>query len=169
MLNIKPLPAEKHEWFITALQQAFRQAVQDSLQDGEEIISRGEIESAMQGKKAESLLIEQNGDPVGGAVVKIDPQTQRNELELFFIRTEKHGKGIGQQAWKLIEQRYPQTETWETHTPYFEKRNIHFYLKCGFHIVAFYRDRAHSDNRRHDTMPDEMFRFEKEMNNGQRD
>ena len=27
-------------------------------------------------------------------------------------------------------------------TPYFEKRNIHFYVnKCGFKIVAFYNER----------------------------
>jgi hypothetical protein len=39
---------------------------------------------------------------------------------------------------------------WETMTPYFEKRNIHFYVnKCGFHIVEFLRKE------------DEMFRFEK--------
>ena len=28
---------------------------------------------------------------------------------------------------------------WETVTPYFEKRNIHFYVnRCGFQIVEFY-------------------------------
>ena len=33
----------------------------------------------------------------------------------------------------------PETEVWETCTPYFEKRNIHFYVnKCGFQIDQFW-------------------------------
>lgn len=31
---------------------------------------------------------------------------------------------------------------WETLTPYFETRNIHFYVnRCGFHIVEFFNER----------------------------
>ena len=31
---------------------------------------------------------------------------------------------------------------WELVTPYFEVRNIHFYVnKCGFHIVEFFNER----------------------------
>ena len=168
MLDIRPLAPENRDWFITTLQHAFRRAVEDSLQAGEEIISREEVESSIRGEKAESLLIEADGKPVGGAVVKIDPLTQHNALELFFVSAAEHGKGLGQQAWKLIEQRYPKTKVWETHTPYFEKRNIHFYLKCGFKIVEFYRD-PNLGLSEHDALSDEMFRFEKEMENGLRD
>ncbi len=164
MLAIHPLIAENREWFITSLQQAFRQAFQNQLEKNEEIITRQEIESCMQSEQAECLQIESNGKPVGGAVVTIAPQTQHNALELFFVHAAEHGKGIGKQAWKLIEQRYPQTKIWETHTPYFEKRNIHFYLKCGFKIVEFYHDRhTMPDSHEHVPQLDEMFRFEKEM------
>jgi catechol 2,3-dioxygenase-like lactoylglutathione lyase family enzyme len=60
---------------------------------------------------------------------------------------------------------------WETCTPYFEKRNIHFYVnKCGFHIVEFFNG-LHPDPRDPETgytenIEDggEMFRFEKVMN-----
>ena len=58
---------------------------------------------------------------------------------------------------------------WETVTPYFEKRNIHFYVnRCGFHIVEFF-NKYHPDPN-HPEMcaeepdaqfPDGMFRFEK--------
>ncbi len=97
MLTIQSLPPENHEWFIRSLQHAFRQAFQGQLAENEEIISRSEIESCMQGENAECLQIEQNGKLVAGAVVKIEPQTQRNTLELFFVCTAEHGKGIGQQ------------------------------------------------------------------------
>ena len=58
----------------------------------------------------------------------------------------------GYAAWCAVEQLNPEVKVWETCTPYFEKRNIHFYVnKCGFHIVEFVRG------------DDEMFRFQKIM------
>ena len=56
---------------------------------------------------------------------------------------------------------------WETCTPYFEKRNIHFYVnKCKFHIVEFYndflQDQSITENQKElNEGPDEMFRFVK--------
>lgn len=57
-------------------------------------------------------------------------------------------------------------------TPYFEKRNIHFYVnRCGFHIVEFYNSHHPDPNApdeyemsMDDQFPDGMFRFEKVMN-----
>ena len=44
--------------------------------------------------------------------------------------------------WDEIEKMHPYTKVWETCTPYFEKRNIHFYVnKCGFHIVEFWNEK----------------------------
>ena len=61
---------------------------------------------------------------------------------------------------------YPDTICWETCTPYFETRNIHFYVnKCGFHIVEFYnshhKDPNEENSNEHPNDNDEMFRFEK--------
>ncbi len=62
-------------------------------------------------------------------------------------------------------------KVWETVTPYFEKRNIHFYVnRCGFHIVEFYNNH-HPDPNEQDEYSDDkdeqfhdgMFRFEKRM------
>ena len=53
-------------------------------------------------------------------------------------------------------------------TPYFEKRNIHFYVnKCGFHIVEFFTAH-HADSQmpmdgNDSEGPDEAFRFVKVM------
>ena len=75
----------------------------------------------------------------GGAVVKIAPDRRHNELELLFVKVGVQSRGVGQMIWERIEALYPETETWETFTPYFEKRNIHFYVnRCGFHIVEFF-------------------------------
>ena len=61
---------------------------------------------------------------------------------------------------------YPETKIWETYTPYFEKRNIHFYVnKCGFQIVEFFNEYNRDPNFTEDESegPDEMFRFIKIM------
>ena len=80
---------------------------------------------------AESYNIVLDGEVVGGTVPAIHPDTNRNELQLLFV----HSKGVGFAAWQAIEALHPETEIWETHTPYFEQRNIYFYInKCGFHI-----------------------------------
>lgn len=170
MLAIKPLSKENKEWFIRSLQWAFKQAMLDELAEDEEIITETEIETSMQAEKAQSLQIESDGCLVAGAVVQIDEQTQHNSLDLLFVVTGEHGKGLGQAVWQAIEQYYPQTKVWETHTPYFEKRNIHFYVnKCGFKIVEFYHGKnpdphsSHLQKNDENSLLDEMFRFEKVM------
>lgn len=107
----------------------------------------------------------EDGRWVGGAVVSIDGRTQRNALDFFFVRADELGRGIGRKAWAAIEAAYPDTKVWTTHTPYFEKRNIHFYVNvCGFHIVE-YHHAGHPDPNRlpEPGLPadDGMFRFEK--------
>ena len=69
-----------------------------------------------------------------------------------------------------MEKHHPEVKVWETVTPYFEKRNIHFYVnRCGFHIVEYY-NKYHKNPNEHDEsgegMQDDMdgmFRFEKRM------
>ena len=167
MLIIQPLKVENQEWFIHSLQQSFRLVMENELAENEEIISCQEIEASQRAEKAHSLQIEQNVKLVAGAVVQIDERTQCNSLDLFFVCADQHGKGIGLQAWQEIDRRYPQTRVWETHTPYFEKRNIHFYVnKCGFKVVEFYHEKRpdpHSTQHKEHSPLDEMFRFEKEM------
>jgi len=112
-----------------------------------------------------------DGEMAGGAIVKIDPGTRHNSLELLFVKVGAQSKGVGLLIWNGIEKLYPETKRWETCTPYFEKRNIHFYVnRCGFHIVEFFNP-CHKDPNQNDEpvggMPDEVghyfFRFEKVM------
>ena len=108
-----------------------------------------------------------DGRKVGGVVLNIDKKTHRNHLDLLFVSPDAHGKGIGYGAWQAVEALHPETEVWETCTPYFEKRNIHFYInKCGFHAVEFFGE-FHPDPDEPDDGnsegPSEMFRFVKVM------
>lgn len=75
-------------------------------------------------------------------------------------------KGIGQAIWKEIENIYSKTKLWKTCTPYFDKRNIHFYVnKLKFKIVEYYNEKHPDPNMPEDIYEEDngMFEFEKEM------
>lgn len=76
-------------------------------------------------------------------------------------------KGIGAELRFAIGDQYPDTEVWETLTPYFEKRNIHFYVNvCGFHIVEFFNEKYTWPNLPDKFLGDDfggMFVFRKRM------
>jgi hypothetical protein len=156
--------------FKTELQSAFAVAVVDefgALPDGP-IPSDKTLTMAMNATNAVSLRILCNGRKVGGAVLSINNETHHNSLDLFFLKVGEQGRGIGLQAWRAIEEKYPETIAWQTHTPYFEKRNIHFYVnKCGFKIIEFFNQ--HHPDHHHPAADDlpgddsDAFQFEKIM------
>ena len=108
-----------------------------------------------------------NGAMIGGAVVVIDEKTQHNHLDLLYVKYGTQAKGMGYAIWSAIEKRHPETKIWETCTPYFEKRNIHFYVnKCGFHIVEFLNEHNPAPDVPEDFIGDGgegMFIFQKQM------
>ncbi len=166
-IELRPLDKSEEEIFVRENQIAFdKAAIEEFGPQKESVIDRKTIEECLHGKFAESFRIIADGKAVGGVIVDIHPDTQRNELNLLYINPDCHSQGIGQTVWRMIEEKYPDTKVWETHTPYFEKRNIHFYVnKCGFHIVEFYN--PHHPEPREETCDtpggEYFFRFEKEM------
>ena len=142
------------------------------------VAKRDVLADPIYGSKVVTKLINNimlDGKKVGGVILKINKETHHNELEILFVLPEEHTKGIGYGAWCAVEALHPETKVWETCTPYFEKRNIHFYVnKCGFQIVEFF-GAFHEDPHPHgeeepptDEGPDEMFRFIKVMKEGNR-
>ena len=171
-VTLAPLEPDDKEQFILDNQWAFKYGAtlefgmrDDHFEEDDEIISRDTIEQSINHGEAYRILLD--GEKVGGVVVSIDEAFLRGELELLFVKPDVHSKGVGYAAWCLIEKMYPKIFIWETVTPYFEKRNIHFYVnKCGFHIVEFFT-KYHPDPRmpqeegRPEMDDDEMFRFQK--------
>lgn len=172
-VSLAPLAADDHEQFILDNQESFRYGAMEEFglrdnhtdEDGE-IISRDTIERSIDAPDSEAYRIMLDGKSVGGVVLKINMETKHNELELLFVSPDAHSKGIGYGAWQAVETLHPETEVWETFTPYFEKRNIHFYInKCGFHAVEFFNQFHTGPDLPADDSdgPDEMLRFEKVM------
>ena len=174
MVELKPLHLSDREQFIRDNQEAFNYGAleefgrrDDHFEEDGEIISRETIEASIDGGEAYRII--QDGQPVGGVVIKVEGEC--GNLELLFVSPKVHSKGIGYAAWCAVERLHPEVKVWETVTPYFEKRNIHFYVnRCGFHIVEFFNSH-HPDPNDPDVtasideqFPDGMFRFEKKMN-----
>lgn len=170
MVELIPTRDDERENFIVNIQAAFKKAVVEEYgDDGKEIIPREDVEKSFNAEGAEILNIVSDGKIVGGVVVVIRPDNH-NELSLLFVNVDCHSKGIGSATWQAIEARYPDTKVWETVTPYFEKRNLHFYInKCGFHVTEFYNP-YHKDPRFNEQPPEDdfpsgdyFFKFEKVM------
>ena len=174
-ITLTRLTWDDREQFILDNQRAFKYGVMeefgnrdDHMEEDGEIISRKTIEDSIDSGVA--YRIREDGRIVGGLVLTIDEETQHNRLDLLFVTPDAHSKGIGYAAWQEVERLYPDTKVWETCTPYFETRNIHFYVnKCGFHIVEFFNCK-HPDPHDPETGEEEdyeegggMFRFEKVM------
>ncbi len=174
---LAPLQAEDREQFILDNQLAFKFGATEEFglrdehidKDGE-IISRKTIEDCIDCPQNQAYRIVFEGRNVGGVILKIDNITHHNHLEILFVSPEEHSKGIGYSAWLAVEALHPETEIWETCTPYFEKRNIHFYInKCGFSAVEFFceynidKNAPKDEADKVDEGPDEMFRFVKIM------
>ena len=126
-----------------------------------------DIEKSLKAENADQYHIVSEGKIIGGIIVKPDQETQRNSVDLFYMNNAVQGKGLGLAAWQAVEAHYPETKVWELFTPYFEKRNLHFYInKCGFHIVEFYHKGHTMPNTEQGEEPQpeeeyEFFRFEK--------
>ena len=172
-IRLVPLRPDDREQFILDNQEAFNYGAleefglrDDHLEEDGQIISRKTIEQSIDNGTAYRIM--RGDEKVGGVVVKVDGN--HGELELLFTSPKVHSKGIGYAAWCEIENLYPEVEVWETVTPYFETRNIHFYVnRCGFHIVEFF-NKYHQDPNEPDdkdgdieNVMDGMFRFQKIM------
>ena len=144
--------------------------------------------------------IDEDGQRVGGAIIAINTakhhgelmeqreQNQaclssaesrqkktRGQLSFLYVKVGVQSKGIGQAIWKAIEALHPETEVWETCTPYFDRRNIHFYInRLGFHAVEFFNEHHPDPNmpeqfldkpsgRAERDQEDGLFKFEKRM------
>ena len=168
-VTLVPLTENDREQFIKDNQEAFNYGAleefgrrDDHFEEDGEIISRSTIEYSID--HGEAYRIMQDGRPVGGVVIRTDGEL--GDLDLLFVSPHVHSRGIGYAAWCAVERLHPEVIVWETVTPYFEKRNIHFYVnRLGFHIVEFFNSHHPDPNDpdKADDTQDGMFRFEKRL------
>ncbi len=160
-INEKDIVAFKKD-----MQEAFKKGAFEDFGDlDEEVLPEEDIDRSLNSNGAIAYKAVVDGEMVGGTIVVIE-SNNHNHLDFLFVKYGVQSKGIGKSIWREVEKLHPETKVWETHTPYYEKRNIHFYVNVlGFHIVEFFNP-SHKDPK----IPDDrlggeyFFRFEKYMN-----
>ena len=164
--------AEEHTIaFKDEMQEAFLRGFQAyNKDDGEDDTNLWQVlpdEDFYQSLRAEGAeayeAVDADGQRVGGAILSI--HKTEGELAFLYVKVGVQSKGIGQSIWKSIETMHPEVEVWETCTPYFDRRNIHFYInRCGFHAVEFFNEH-HPDPHMPEQLDQEdgLFKFEKRM------
>ena len=169
-MNFELLPMEQSDiaQFKLDIQEAFQKGFEEVYGETEEIIlPEQDIDRSLHTPGSIAYKAMVNGEMAGGAVVTIDGNTQHNHLDFLYVKCGIQAKGIGFAIWNAIENLHPDTKVWETCTPYFEKRNIHFYVnKCGFHIVEFLNEYNPDPNDPEEFIGDGgdgMFVFQKQM------
>lgn len=140
MFMLLPLLEKNEKTFIKDMMDAFQDGTEKEYgKINETILPEKEIELSIKNEHSAAYQAMINRELVGGAIVVIDKEKKHNYLEFLYVKKEYQGKDIGRRIWHTLEGLYPETVVWETVTPYFEKRNLHFYINvCGFHAVEFY-------------------------------
>lgn len=167
-LELVPIVTEDEKQYKADLQEAFQKGFEEKYsRTNEVILPDKDIDQSLNEKGSVAYKALLDGEMVSGAIVVIDEKTQHNHLDLIFVKYGTQSKEIGKAIWFKIEELHPETVVWETCTPYFEKRNIHFYVNvCGFHIVKFFNEKHPMPDTPEDFIGDGnegMFEFEKRM------
>ena len=146
---------------------AFKEEMQEAFQHGFQSYYKGDNQWQVLPDKDFYLSLEkaidEDGLRLGGAIIAIDAAKHHGELAFLYVKVGVQSKGIGQTIGKAIEALHPEIEIWETCTPYFDRRNIHFYInRLGFHAVEFFNDH-HPDPYMPEQFDQEdgLFKFEK--------
>lgn len=164
--RLLPIEEKDKKQYKKDMQEAFQKGAMKEFNNlNVEILPEKDIDESLSRKSAVAYKAMEGGKIIGGAIVVIDEITNHNHLDFLYVKVGIQSSGIGQKIWNEIEKLYPNTKVWETCTPYFEKRNIHFYInKLGFHAVEFFNPK-HKDPHISDNMVggDYFFRFEKAM------
>ncbi|MBP5629532.1 MAG: GNAT family N-acetyltransferase [Bacteroidaceae bacterium] len=167
-MKLITLRAEETILFKEEMQAAFQHGFQAHYKDDNQwqVLPDKDFYQSLEAQGAEAYeAIDADGQRVGGAIIAIDAAERRGELSFLYVKVGVQSKGIGQAIWKAIETMHPEIEVWETCTPYFDRRNIHFYInRCGFHAVEFFNEH-HPDPHMPEQFDqqDGLFKFEKRI------
>ena len=165
-LQLLPLTPADLPQFKNDLQEAFQKAAAAEFKNlTATVLPEADIDKSLNAPGAAAYKAVSGGKMIGGAIVNINAATQHNHLDLLYVKCGTQSRGTGIAIWQMLEKMYPDTIEWETCTPYFEKRNIHFYInRCGFSAVEFFNPHHPDPTITPDLVGgDYFFRFVKKM------
>ncbi|TFH06755.1 MAG: GNAT family N-acetyltransferase, partial [Candidatus Thorarchaeota archaeon] len=81
-----------------------------------------------------------NGDQIVGAFISGTRRKGYHVCERIYVDPESQRKGIGERAFTLVWEKYPQAQVWTLGTPEWNTRTKNFYEKLGFVQIGFTYD-----------------------------
>ena len=171
-IRLVRLTEERIIAFKEEMQEAFESGFQGHIKDDVDnsnqwqVLPDGDFYQALRAEGAEAYeAVDADDQRVGGAIITIDSAKNSGELAFLYVKVGVQSRGIGQAIWRAIEAMHPEVEVWETCTPYFDRRNIHFYInRCGFHAIEFFNSHHRDPNMPEQFDPDDgLFVFEKRI------
>ena len=152
-LRLLPLREAQTIAFKEEMQEAFQHGFESYYKEDNQwqVLPDKDFYQSLETEGAEAYeAVNEDGQRVGGAIITANGTM--GELAFLYVKVGVQSKGIGQSIWKAIEAMHPEIEVWETCTPYFDRRNIHFYInRCGFHAVEFFNEHHPDPN-----MPEQL-------------
>lgn len=139
-MKLIKLRKEQLTAFKQEMQEAFQKGYEDKFGKAEErVLPENDIADSLNTPNAIVYEAVENGNRMGGAIIALSNDGQHGDLHFLYTKTGCQNRGVATFVWNNIEPLHPEVRIWETHTPYFEVRNIHFHVnRCGFHIVEFF-------------------------------
>ena len=167
-MELRLLKKEELGIFVSGIQEAFQKGYEDCFGKCDDvIIPKKDIMESYNAKGAKAYVMVDDDEIIGGAIVVINEATNINDLHILYVKVGCQSKGVGFKIWSDIEKLHPSTLVWKTCTPYFDERNINFYVnKCKFHIVEFINKYHNPEPHNDEFIGDHgegMFEFEKVM------
>ncbi|MBQ2209216.1 MAG: GNAT family N-acetyltransferase [Prevotella sp.] len=152
-LRLLPLREAQTIAFKEEMQEAFQHGFESYYKEDNQwqVLPDKDFYQSLETEGAEAYeAVNEDGQRVGGAIITANGTM--GELAFLYVKVGVQSKGIGLSIWKAIEAMHPEIEVWETCTPYFDRRNIHFYInRCGFHAVEFFNEHHPDPN-----MPEQL-------------
>ena len=100
------------------------------------------LEATLEAENSITYGIILDNKKVGGVILKIFKEKKIEELNILSVDSDCQSKGVGKSTWMTIEKIHQEIELWITHTSYFGKGNIQFYVNhLGFHAAEFTHER----------------------------
>ena len=165
-MELIKLKEEDVKEFKKLMQEAFQFGYESYYgKDKSQVLPDKDIDNDLNNKNSCAYEMIDNNEIVGGAIVTINEKTGHNYLDFLFVRVGVQSRDIGKKIWDTIEKLYPETKVWGTCTPYFDKRNIHFYVnKLNFKIIKYINEPEQEEAKDELFLNDGgMFEFEKIM------
>lgn len=100
------------------MQEAFQQGYENQFGKADDsVLPEEDMDESLNAPNAIAYEVVENGERLGGAIIALSDDGQQGDLHFLYTKAGHQNRGVASFAWKAIENRHPEVNVWETHTP----------------------------------------------------